>query len=155
KDRYNDVRALLIQAEEADPRLPGLREFRLEFDKEYQVLKVAVPEFPEFLSPARACTNTEVRCVEMLFESLVRQSPNALGLSSYRAGLAVGRPRVIHLGREFLLPREVVWTDGEELSANDLRFTRRRMTEGYAAGRPPVWGEMIESINFRGDSTHV
>ncbi|MFM7148625.1 MAG: hypothetical protein ACKO23_02165, partial [Gemmataceae bacterium] len=59
------------QAEEFWPELPGLRSLRIEIDTSYQILMVAVGDRPKYASPGWACTELELRCVELLFESLV------------------------------------------------------------------------------------
>ncbi len=119
---------LLKQAEETWPQLPGLRAFRMEMAESYPILRVGVRgELPKYLSPARACTDTEVRAVELLFESLVKLTPDEAGVMRYRTGLAEGRPAVVALGRRFSLPRGAQWSNNRDLTANDVRFTVRHL----------------------------
>ncbi len=130
KDPMTRARALdlLKQAEETWPQLPGLRAFRMEMAESYPILRVGVRgELPKYLSPARACTDTEVRAVELLFESLVKLTPDEAGVMRYRTGLAEGRPAVVALGRRFSLPRGAQWSNNRDLTANDVRFTVRHL----------------------------
>jgi ABC-type oligopeptide transport system substrate-binding subunit len=161
KDKEPQALELLRQAEELWADLPGLRLARLELERSYQELRVAVRELPEFLSPALAWTDTEKRCVEMLFESLVQQVPDRDGALFHRPALAQGRPRVIPLGREFRLPRAARWSDGLELTVGDLRFTVARLQNkirrerAQISERPHVWGELIDKVSVGGDPYRV
>jgi peptide/nickel transport system substrate-binding protein len=146
---------LVKLAEEADPNLHGLRTFRIELDTTYQVLRVGVRRLPRYLSPGLACTDTELRAVELLFESLVKASPDASGVVHYAPGLAEGRPKVIPLGREFKLPGRVVWSDGKDLTVGDLRYTvDEQLHRSHATGRAPVWGWGVR-LGFAGESSRV
>jgi ABC-type transport system substrate-binding protein len=114
------------QAQEIFPELPGLREYRINLKTTHPVLRVGVRDLPRFLSPALATTDDELRATELLFEGLVKLSPDASGALRYHAGLAEGRPRVVAMGRQFQLPRGVVWSDGKTaLEAADVRYTLR------------------------------
>ncbi len=153
KATLRQVQELLKQAEETWPSLPGLREYRLELSREYPVLNVGVRQLPRYLSPARAWTDSELRGVELLFESLVKQHPDELGVMRYEAGLAEGRPRVIPLGRQFHLPRNGQWSDGSRrpVTASNVRDTVRLLKEGRGTGRSAEWGKLLESVSVGGD----
>jgi ABC-type oligopeptide transport system substrate-binding subunit len=155
KERTLDALALLKQAEEAWPQMPGLRTFRMELDKSYQALRVGVRELPRYMSPAQAVTDTELRAVELLFESLVKVSPDEKGVLFHRPGLALGRPRVIPLGREFRLPRGARWSDGKELSLGDVRYTLGRLQKGVGTGRSAVWGDLLGEVKASGDPYRI
>jgi ABC-type transport system substrate-binding protein len=116
---------LLKLAEETWPQLPGLRAYRIELSQTHPVLRVGVRELPASLSPALALTDTELRAVELQFESLVRLSPGENGVLRYNPGLAEGRPRIEPLCRVFNLPRGARWSNDRPLTASDVRFTVR------------------------------
>lgn len=89
------------QAEALDPDVPGLRDMRLELGTGATVLAVAARVFPERLSPATARFDSEKQVVELLFEGLLEEVPDAAGGTRYRPGAALGPPLVIAGGREF------------------------------------------------------
>jgi ABC-type oligopeptide transport system substrate-binding subunit len=145
---------LLKQAEETWPSLPGLREYRVELSRSYPILRVGVRQLPRYLSPARAWTDSELRGVELLFESLVKQHPDATGVMRYEEGLAAGRPGVIQLGRRFHLPRNAQWstTNNRPLTSSDVRYTvMKLLKEGRGTGRSAEWGKLLESVKVGGD----
>src|SRR5262249_49429725 len=76
---------LLKQAEDTYPQLPGLKGFRINLGRAHPVLRVGVPHLPRFVSPALAATDVERQAVELVFESLVKLSPDAAGTPRYRA----------------------------------------------------------------------
>jgi peptide/nickel transport system substrate-binding protein len=146
KERMARVLGLLDQAMETWPQLPGLHAYRLELSEEHPVLRVGVRgALPKYLSPARACTDTELRAVEMLFESLVKLTPDDAGIFRYRMGLAEGRPQVVPLGRHFRLPHNAAWSNGKGLNATDVRYTVERwLKNGKGTGRCAAWGLLLE-----------
>ncbi len=153
KATLSKAQELLKQAEETWPALPGLRDYRVKLSLDYPILRVGVRELPQYLSPARACTDSELRGVELLFESLVKQHPDALGVMRYEAGLAEGRPRVISGGRRFHLPRNARWSGGQQpsVTASDVRKTVQLLQEGRGNGRSAEWGKLLESVKVGGD----
>lgn len=153
RDKQTLTRAqeLLKQAEETWPGLDGLREFRLELSRSYPILRVGVRQLPRFLSPALAWTDSELRGVELLFEGLVRQHPDAAGVLRYEGGLAEGRPRVIPLGRRFHLPRNGQWSNGKALTSSDVRFTVNLLKRGQGDGRAAAWADLLEKVSVGGD----
>lgn len=140
-----EAKAALTLAEETWPELTGLRGFRIKIDQEYQVLEVGVRALPTYLSPGWAFTDSELRAVELMFESLVSRTPDEQGLSYYRPALAVQPPEVLALAREFTLPRNANWSDGKPLGVSDLRHTVQLLQDGRKlAGRSPAWGDMLD-----------
>jgi ABC-type oligopeptide transport system substrate-binding subunit len=152
-DDLATVQALIRQAEEVCPDLPGLHSFKLELGE--SVLRVGVRQLPELLSPARAWTDNEVRVLEMLFEGLVKQCPDSSGLLRYRPGLAEELPRIVSLGREFQLPRNARWNEDRALDAGDVRFSVRQMRTCPLTGRWLAQGEMLEDVELRGHAHQV
>lgn len=146
---------LLKQAEETWPELPGLRTYRLSIDRSYQILRVGVRELPRYLSPGWACTDTEWRAVELLFESLVELTADERGALYYRPGLAEGRCKVVPLGRQFKLPRNARWSDDKPISVGDLRFTVAELRKGTRTGRSPAWGELLQGVDAGADPSRV
>jgi peptide/nickel transport system substrate-binding protein len=135
----------LAMAEETWPQYPGLRAYRIELSQTYPVLRVGVRELPVFLSPAKAVTDTELRALDLLFESLVKACPDEQGVVRYRPGLAEGRPRVVPLGREFQLPRFAQWSDGQPLTAKDVRFSVSQLAAAQG-GRALARMEILDEV---------
>src|SRR5262249_35853408 len=106
-------------------------------------------------SPSWACTDTEHQVVEMLFESLVKLSPDSSGVSHYNPGLAEGKPREIPLsrqmGREFRLPKNATWSNRQPLAAADILHSWNMLDKG----RLPGWGELIDRDKMRGGSSKI
>jgi ABC-type transport system substrate-binding protein len=155
KDPKTTRRALdlLEQAQEVFPELPGLREYRISLKQTHPILRVGVREFPHFFSPALATTDDELRATELLFEGLVKLSPDASGALRYHSGLAEGRPRVVAMGRQFQLPRGIMWSDGKTvLEAADIRYTLRQLAEGVSLGGPPAWADQLLEEKVGGGS---
>jgi ABC-type transport system substrate-binding protein len=134
KDTLPQALKLLDLAEEAWPGLPNLSSYRVEINPG---LRVGVRQLPKFLSPGLATTDTELRAVELLFEGLVKACPDEQGVVRYRPALAEGRPRIVPLGREFLLPRTAVWSNGEKLTASDVRASVQLVGRG-------AWAEVLD-----------
>src|SRR5262249_41127239 len=125
-----EIKRLVTDARVIWPRLPGLENFLRQQERKYPILFVGVRELPQYFSPATAATDTERQAVELLFESLVRPEYTVLQSGQkeqvscrYGAGLTDGRPRLVALGREFLLPRDAFWSDGKPVTANDVQRT--------------------------------
>jgi peptide/nickel transport system substrate-binding protein len=129
KKTLQQAQDYLKQAEETWPELPGLRAYRIELSQSHPVLRVGVRELPRYLSPERACTDVELRAMELLFEGVVKLSPDESGALRYRAGLAEGRPGIVPLGRRFTLPRNARWSNDKELNAADVRTALRHWLE--------------------------
>jgi ABC-type oligopeptide transport system substrate-binding subunit len=155
KGREKEALAILERAEKIYPQLPELQTYRMNLDNAYQVLRVGMRELPASLSPALACTDSELRAVELLFEGLVKLSPDAGGRLLYRPGLAEGRVRVLSLGREFKLPRDAAWSDGEPLSGPDVRRTVQLLQKGRGSGQSAAWGELLARVELGGDPYRV
>lgn len=145
---------LLAEAEETWPELPGLRAYRIQLTQSHPVLRVGVRELPRLLSPAKMATDSELRAVELLFESLVKLGPDDSGMLRYHAGLAEGRPRVVVLGRRFQLPRNATWSNGKPLTAADVRATLRLLAAGVPAGLSPAWSDLLDEKVAAGDDAY-
>ncbi len=159
-NKREEAQELLKQAEETWPRLEGLRDLRIKLARSHPILRVGVRELPRFLSPARAETDTELRGVELLFESLVKPSTDETGAVRYRPGLSEGRPVVAPLGRRFALPRGAQWSNGKELTAGDVRFTVRYLLGQGQPGqgqptRPGAWAGLLEEATMGRDPYQV
>lgn len=147
---------LLRKAEEVWPDLAGLHAYRMRTDEEYQVLSVGMRELPRWMSPSWACTDAELRAVELLFESLVSVAPQGDGVSFYRPSLAEGRSKVIQDGRQFQLPRQARWSSGRDLGVDDLRATVQLLQKGAKpAGRSAAWGELLANVGSGADASQV
>jgi ABC-type oligopeptide transport system substrate-binding subunit len=134
---------LLKEAEETWPDLPELRTYRIVRGNAHPILKVGVRELPEYLSPGMACTDTELRAVDLLFESLVKARPYAGGFVRYLPGLAEGRPSVTTLGREFQLPANARWSNGKPVTVGDFHHTLRQWRLGRGTGLSAAWSDLF------------
>ena len=143
---------LLNEAAEAWPALPDLRTFRLEQNK--ATLRVGVRELPTRMSPASAVSDSDLRAVELQFESLMKLSPDGAGGCRWEPELAEGRPRMTPRGREFRLPENACWSNGDFLRAIDVRSTVERLKTGKAPRRPRVWADLLDDVNVT-DPTRV
>jgi ABC-type transport system substrate-binding protein len=110
--------ALLEQALAAWPRLPGLRDELEKRKQTYQVLYVAVRDLPEYLSPALAWTDAE-----RIFEGLAQAHHDSTHGSGYRPRLVERLPAGSGVRRMVELRRDVAWSDGQRLTAADVRHT--------------------------------
>jgi ABC-type transport system substrate-binding protein len=147
---------LLKEAEKTWPQLQELRAYKLTRSVEHPVLRVGVRgPLPKYLSPGWACTDTERRAVELLFESLVKLIPNEAGILRYRPGLAEYRPKVVPLGRHFQLPRNALWSDNQRLNSSDIRFTVGLLKTGVGLGRSRAWGELLDQVEVKSDAYQV
>jgi ABC-type transport system substrate-binding protein len=148
--KLQEARRLYEQAKETWPLLPELAAFESKLGFEHPVLHVGVRgQLPQYLSPARACTENERRAVDLLFESLVKPIPDEYGGYRYRPGLAQARPRVVTLGRKFELPRNAFWSDGKQLNAADVDFSLTSLQNGRGAGRSRVWGDLLAGTDSK------
>ena len=88
-----------------------------------QFLYVGVPQLPVTFSPATATTDTEHQALDLLFESLVRPTYSDKYGQRYVLNLAAQQPRMIPLGRQFAIRRDIFWSNGDHLSGADVRQT--------------------------------
>jgi ABC-type transport system substrate-binding protein len=145
KEELNRAQELIQKALDTW-ELPGLRAYANQTRNKYPILRVGVRELPRYLSPGMACSDSEKRAVELLFESLVKFSPDSTGMGHYRPALAEARPAVISTGRQFQLPADAFWSNGEEVSAGDISHTVRMfkmIKKGGGSGFPTAWGELF------------
>lgn len=154
-NRKPEALDLLREAEETWPDLPGLRAYRRDVEGTYQILRVGVRELPKYFSPHFATTDAEVRCLDLLFESLVTPVPDDAGRLYYRPTLAVGSPRVLSLGRQFLLPPEAKWSDGSPLTAMDVRTTVAWLQKQKLASRRAAQGDLLDRVRVEGNAYRI
>ncbi len=146
----------LRQARETWPQLEGLRKFENEHGTDHPILRVGVRGLlPQYFSPAWACTENERRAVELLFESLVKRIPDQSGGFRYGPALAESRAQIVPLGRQFVLPRNAVWSDGRPLTAADIKFSLNLLQDGSGVGRSRVWGELLAAAESKKDPFQV
>src|SRR5713226_1242997 len=138
---------LAAKAETIWPDLPGIRDFRLKLSNTYPILLVGVPSLPENMSPSTAVTDSEKQAVELIFESLVKPEEDATAGQLYVPGLALDRPRVIPLGRQFQLAHDACWSSGpkESVSATDVTRTVQLMRNPEAKSFAPEWADLIDN----------
>jgi ABC-type oligopeptide transport system substrate-binding subunit len=155
-EKQRRIDEMLRKAEEIWPQLPELHAYRIQRSDEHPVLRVGVHgQLPKYLSPALACTDAELRAVDLLFESLVKVVPDESGIFRYRPGLAEHRPKVVPLGRQFQLPRNALWSNNQRLNATDVSDTVKRLKAGVGVGRSRAWGELLDRVEVRSDPYQV
>jgi ABC-type transport system substrate-binding protein len=151
-----DVKArLLNEAKEAWPTLPELHAYILQQSNEHPTLRVGVRELPSRWSPGLAASDSDLRAVELLFESLVKLGPDGTGGGRWQSCLAEGRPIMIERGRQFRLPPNAFWSNGDRITARDVADTLQLMREGKLPRRPPVWAGLFDNFNDVGDPFRV
>jgi ABC-type oligopeptide transport system substrate-binding subunit len=143
------------QAVELWPEKNELRAYQRQLKASHTILRVGVRELPQFMSPGRATTDSELRAVELLFESLVRFNVDAAGNAHFVPALAKSRPKVEALGRLFFLPRDAYWSNGQPLNANDIRATVKWLKRDKDYGMVPTWAQLLDSVDVRGDPYRV
>jgi ABC-type transport system substrate-binding protein len=145
---------LLNEAEEAAPNNTEVRDLRLQLNDQHPTLRVGVRELPSQMSPALARGDSDLRAVELMFESLVNLHSDDKGGSRWEPGLAEGPPRMIPRGRQFQLALNGKWSNGKRIWAGDVRETVSLLKEGKMASRPPVWGDLLEPVSV-GEASRV
>jgi ABC-type oligopeptide transport system substrate-binding subunit len=157
KDKNEEkAQRYLRSAYETWPELPGLDAFSLELRREHPILRVGVRgPLPRYFSPAWACTDSERRAVDLLFESLVKLVPDEEGGFRYRLGLAESAPKVVPLGRQFELPRTGRWSNDRSVNSTDIRISMQLLQKGKGVGRSRVWGKLLKDVKGDKDPFQV
>ncbi len=137
---------LLNEAADVAPDEPDLRDLQSKLTNERPTLRVGVRELPSLMSPVLAASDSDKRAVELMFESLVKLHSDGDGGCRWEPGLADGPPRMITLGRQFQLASDGRWSNGERITADDVRETVKLLKEGKIASRPPVWGDLVGQV---------
>jgi ABC-type transport system substrate-binding protein len=134
---------LLNQAEQIWPSAES-RTYRRELSKgTLAILGVGVRDLPKLCSPGFAQTDVEKLAVDLMFESLVKPVWDPVFGQLLEPGLAVGRPRVIPLGREFKISPEAYWADGNRVTAMDVKGTVELLRTPGWPGYRPTWAQLI------------
>lgn len=150
------ARELLRKAEQTWPQLPELRKLKSDLNNEHPILRVGVRgTLPKYFSPALACTDTEHRIVDMLFESLVKLVPDEDGGFHYLRGLSESPPKVLPLGRQFQLPVNAAWSDDRPLNSTDIERSLAMLQNGTGAGLSRVWGDLLFGRESKRDPFQV
>jgi peptide/nickel transport system substrate-binding protein len=144
----------LREASKVWPDLDGLQDTLRNLDNEHPVLYVGVAQLPEYMSPALAFSDAEKQAVELLFDGLVKRAPEEGGVWTYRADLALTRPRVIPLGREMLLDPGAKWSDGTPLKAADVQNTVRLLKKEDLQGRNTAWANLMDNPRVEGGGSN-
>lgn len=152
---------LLERALQISPGLPGLQDFYLTQKHIYPVLKVGVRSLPVDMAPGLAVTESERAAVELLLEGLVKASPEGVpgaaqpvGLR-YEAALAEGRPRLVPLGRQFVIRRNALWSDGQPVQAQDVNLTIRLLRNPQVPGFTPALADLLDRVAVGSDNQSV
>jgi peptide/nickel transport system substrate-binding protein len=146
---------LLNEAEGVDPNAPGIRNLRITLMNERPTLRVGVRELPAQMSPALAGSDSDLRAVELMFESLMKLHSDGDGGSRWEPGLAEGPPRMMPRGRQFQLALDGQWSNGKRITAVDVRDTVGLLKDGKIAARPPAWGDLLDKVFVVGEASRV
>jgi peptide/nickel transport system substrate-binding protein len=131
------------RAEAIDASAPGLKDLQLQLRGSVpRALAVGVRDVPEYFSPTTAVTDGEKQALDLLFESLVRVRERPGIGQVFEPMLATRPPEVIPLGRRFQLAQDAFWSNGQPVTAADVRATvefRLRL------GVDPMWTELMDT----------
>jgi ABC-type transport system substrate-binding protein len=132
------------------PTLPGLHDQQLKLGNAYPILKVAVRDLPVDFLPGLAATDSERWAGELLFESLIRPNFDSDGYQDYVPVLADSRPRLVTLGRQFQLFRDVRWSDGrkDRLTGADVAHMVKLLKDEKWPAHNPAWSELLENVRL-------
>jgi ABC-type transport system substrate-binding protein len=137
---------LVDAARAAAPELEEIDAFQRRLGLAYAVLECAYPELPESFSPLTATTPAQRHASALLFESLVRWTPDPRLGPHYACQLADGNVTALARGRRFHLPKSppAKWSDYSDeqpyfCTAADVGWTlkllRDKSCPGYSATR--------------------
>ena len=155
KKEYGKALEAIGQAVELWPEKNELRTYQQKLKSNHRILRVGMRELPLYMSPGLATTDSELRAVELLFESLVKYNIDAAGNCQFVPALAKSRPKVEALGRLFFLPRDAYWSNGQPLNANDIRATVGWLKDKLDGGMVPTWAQLLDAVDVRGDPYRV
>jgi peptide/nickel transport system substrate-binding protein len=110
----------------------------------YWVLYVAVSELPDNLSPATAWTSSERQSLDLLFRRLVQVRLDEPPGQRYESDLALKLPEREGLSQQVELRRDAFWSDGERVTAADVRHTAQLLRS------TSTWRELLEVPRFDG-----
>lgn len=150
--------SLVQLAEKEWPQLPGAQDLRLKLLDAYPVVRVGVRQLPKkgHMSPATAVTDAERWAVELMFESLVTVSYDTERGQLCAPQLATGLPRIIPLGRQFQLPRNAFWSNGQPITGADVTNAVDLLRSREWAGRDFAWAdELLDEAQVGGDPYRV
>jgi peptide/nickel transport system substrate-binding protein len=142
--------ALLEQALAIWPRLPGLRDELEQRKQSYQVLYVAVRDLPEYFSPARAWSDAERQAVALIFEGLAEARHDARLGTHYRTRLAEQLPAGTGVRRPVTVRRDVYWSDGQRVTAADVRHTLEVLAKSGHSDAA-VWRGLFDPPRLQSD----
>jgi ABC-type transport system substrate-binding protein len=148
---YDSALEKMGQAVELWPEKNELRAYQRSLMQRHRILRVGVRTLPDFMSPALATTDSELRATELIFESLIKYGVDAAGNTQFVPGLARVAPRVESLCRQFVLPRNAYWADGQPLTGNDIRATVDWLKRDKGNRFAPVTAQLLDAVNVRGD----
>lgn len=109
-----------------------------------QLLYVGVPELPENLSPATAWTCAERASLDLLYGRLVQVRLDEPPGQHYQPDLAAKLPEGDGLRRHVEMRRDAYWSDGERVTAADVRHTAQLLRS------TSNWRERVEVPRFDG-----
>jgi ABC-type transport system substrate-binding protein len=153
--KNTEALTVLLRAEGIFPELPGLRDRIVRLKQKWPILYVGVPSLPENLSPATAVTDPEKQAVELIFESLIKLRYNPAAGQRYKPDLAGDLPRMVPLGRYFQLTRGAQWSNGDPVTAADVRRTVQLLHDSNTPNFNAQWAALMEHAFVGDDPFHI
>jgi peptide/nickel transport system substrate-binding protein len=108
------------EASQIWPGLPGLQKDRIDAIKKYAVLRVGVRSLPTQLAPTTAATDVDRLGCRLVFEDLFRLRAGPSARDGYTCDLGADATLTSN-GLRLALPPDLKWSDGQALTADDVR----------------------------------
>jgi len=148
KGKYKEADAPLRDAQTSCRALSGLGEETHKLDTVFSILRVGVSELPVNMVPGLAATDAELLAGELLFRGAGAGAAAAGGGQRYDPRWPNGcrrRPA----GRQFRLARNAYWSDGEPVTAADVRATVLLLKDPKWPGYNPALAKLVEKADLR------
>ena len=159
KGKYKEAIKKVDDALAVDPDLAGARHLRHLARNRYQVLPYGDFGFPDTYEPISMAKDVEKRLAQLVFEGMfdVKPKETPLGAGAAKAEYfnmlaSSHRKSADGLTHTVELKKHLRWSDGQALTANDVKFTIDVMTNPKSEGNNPGWASCIDSV--RVDDTH-
>ena len=157
KGRYKETISKVDDALGVDPDLEGARHLRFMARNRYQVLPYGDFEFPDTYDPISMTKDVEKRLAQLVFEGLFDLKPPRGSFAAksaeaqYFNRLAKShKPSADDLTHTVVLKKNLRWSNGQPLTAQDVKFTVDVMMNPHTVGHNPGWANSIGSVRVDG-----
>ncbi len=110
-------------------------------------------ELPEYLSPALAWTDAERQAAALIFEGLAEARHDRKLGTHYRPRLAEQLPAGTGIRRPLTLRRDLYWSDGQRVTAADVRHTLALAQPGHSD--TALWRDLLDTPRLGNDPFRV